>query len=145
MSEYTFPASVQMAIGWVDAHLLHPAKKSSRWPRPTWSEIDWFTSIRAERIRPAEGDQAQFAADYWNKPLSEFVERDVAFILGNDEVARVTMRGMKGRGHVPTCWDVAKIYYDIMLDEDGTRVEIEDSFLGVNFTRSAHSLTLAED
>lgn len=84
MSEWSFPASVQLAISWVSNYLLTP-RESNLLPMPRRVDSGWFTRIESTPIVVSKS----LCHDI------EVIERQVFFYLGELMVVRVQMRGVR--------------------------------------------------
>ena len=84
MSEWKFPATVQIAIRWVENYLLKPRDTEAR-PVPKRVDNGWFTRIETTPIVTNES----LCDDI------EVIERQVFFYLGELMVVRVQMMGVR--------------------------------------------------
>jgi hypothetical protein len=87
-SEWNFPASVQLAINWVDFYLLNPNDPDAR-PVPRRVGYGWFTSIKAGPVTVLDAPD----------PEIEIVDRCISFYLGQMVVVRLRMRGLRHHRH----------------------------------------------
>lgn len=87
MSEWSFSASVQLAINWVSNNLLNPHDPDAR-PVPKRIDCGWFTKIEADPIDVACSVHAI-------GPDIEGVSRTIRFYVGDLMVIELRMFGLR--------------------------------------------------